>query len=90
VINHETIVTTNWKTEEPTSFYVVSIEDSNVKPTITIENEKESISNDNDDTVDSSEYKVLNVGYDPLHESTVVEISGLDQDLFAKVCIKHD
>ena len=65
---------------------MVSIEDKKVIPTITIEHEKGSMDNDNEDTVDSSEYKILNVGIVPEHESTVIDISGLAQDLLTKVC----
>ena len=62
---------------------MVSIDDTKVIPTITIEHEKGSMDND---TVDSSEYKVLNEGIVPEHESTVIDISGLAQDLLTKVC----
>ncbi|KAL7015425.1 hypothetical protein ACKWTF_016450 [Chironomus riparius] len=87
LLHQESTVTTNWQTSEPTPYYVVSIEDTKVIPTITIEHEKASMDNDNDDTVDSSEYKVLNVGSENEHESTVIDISGLAQDLLTKPLI---
>lgn len=43
----------------------------------------------NEDTVDSSDYKVPNVGFDAEHESTVIEITGMEQDLLAKVSFEY-
>ncbi|XP_070494998.1 uncharacterized protein [Chironomus tepperi] len=61
------------------------MDDLKVIPTITIEHEKSSnMDNNNIDTVDSYEHKILNVEFNPESESTVIEISGLDKDLVDK------